>query len=132
MDLVSVLVTVLLAAGGWYLGWVMGKKQQRIALLPTRMEIHDATRRFLSRVLEAAIVERTWLLDLMRETRHADYLFGGEVRHHIDGLYKKGLDWVLLNDTHRLAEAAEMMEWFVKQVDETKRIFGKYLKVSEN
>ena len=131
MDYMSILISITSAAGGWYIGWLMGKKQRRIALIPFRIEIHDATRRFLSKVSQEARVEREWLMDLLRETRHAEYFFGEEIKSHINNLYQKGLRWVLLNDTHRIEEASQLIEWFVKQIDETKKLFGKYLNVSE-
>jgi hypothetical protein len=131
-DAVDVGLTAALAVISWFFGWTMGKRQRRVALFGKRLPLYEATRRFLSRVLESARVELDWLMELQRETRNRDFLFREEVGEHIDKLYKKGLRLWLLQEKHRMDEVEELIEWFVTQVDETKRVFGKELDVTEN
>ncbi|HZR65186.1 MAG TPA: hypothetical protein VFA85_08570 [Terriglobales bacterium] len=114
--------------------------QHRLALMPHRMKVFNATTQFIAGVAQSGDVTLPKLFEFMQVTREHYLLFGPEIGKHIDELYKKG---VRLETIHAMRgpqgnirpEDAnlkyELVTWFAEQISVAENNFLKYLNFRE-
>ena len=121
----------------------LGRRQWLVGLYEKRHPVFIATMRFLGEIAKNAGVTMGELVKLQRECRDHWLLFGKEVGEHVDRLYAKGVRLKFVAEKRaggrvtekKLRELGEeesdLVEWFVGQTEETKKVFGGYLKVGK-
>jgi hypothetical protein len=98
---------------------------------------------YLSFIARGRNITNEELIKFLRNSKDKEFLFGKDVQQFLDELYKKGVDFLryknILND-HNLPmerreklvdEEAALFEWFLKQFDESRSIFKKYLAIDK-
>jgi len=82
------------------------------------------------------------LTKFLRNSKDKDFLFGKDVQEYLEQLYKKGvrLNYLVKKlETEPVGEKRgklvdeemDLLEWFSKQFEESKKHFGKYLKIDK-
>lgn len=114
-----------------YIAWqqfVLSRRQHRLALFEKRMAVFNSTMTMIAAVNQDANADLKKCFEFIRETRDHEFLFGPEVGEFINEVYKKAiaLRTHIRVDNHA-AQQTEVMEWFIAQMPEARRIFLPYL-----
>jgi len=139
------LIIIISALGLWigYLQYLLSKQRSQLDLYDKRYPVFLATMQYLSFIAEGRNITNEELIKFLRNLKDKEFLFGKDVQQFLDELYKKGVDFLryknILND-HNLPmekreklvdEEAALFEWFLKQFDESRSIFKKYLAIDK-
>lgn len=122
------------------------KNRWRLALWDKRYPVFEATRQYLSFIIINANITQEELYKFQRNSKDKEFLFGRDIREYLNELYNKGND--LIYHTRQIEalekkdnkeekrlrlidEQTELMAWFLKQVEESKKLFGEYLTIDK-
>lgn len=136
-------VIAVVTASILILQYLLAKRRWRLDLYDRRYPVYLASMEFLSLIMQNANVSREELVKFLRNCKDKEFLFGNDVKEHLEKLYNKGVD--LMRHTS-LTEAGNMekekrlkwideemnlIAWFGNQFDVSKRIFGAYLAITK-
>jgi hypothetical protein len=118
------------------------KNRWRLALYDKRYQIYLATMQYLSFIMQYANLTDEELFKFLRNSKDKEFLFGDDIKHYLEELYKKGNDLRLYNTLRKnetieekrvkaIEKEHELLEWFSKQLEESKKIFGEYLTIDK-
>lgn len=139
--LLSPLVAVI-AATILYWQFRLEKRRFRMDLYDKRYPVYSATMQFLSSIAQDATVSQEELFKFLRNSKDKDLLFGNDVQEYLEKLYKKGVRLNYLKKklehepvgekrTKLVEEESDLVEWFISQFEESKTLFGVYLKIDK-
>jgi len=139
--LLSPLVAVI-AATILYWQFRLEKRRFRMDLYDKRYPVYSATMQFLSSIAQDATVSQEELFKFLRNSKDKDLLFGNDVQEYLEKLYKKGVRLNYLKKklehepvgekrTKLVEEESDLVEWFINQFEESKTLFGVYLKIDK-
>lgn len=144
----SALLTPLIAISTAYVAyqqWKLARRKWRLDLYDKRFETYRVVTAFISLICrQGKWTDDEWW-EFIRAANRNEFLFGAEVRGLIEQLRVKALRkteleatiQTMLNEPNpdgrkRLAEEArETADWFGKQFDVAKALFGEYLSITE-
>ena len=117
----------------------------RLNVYDKRLKVYDAIISFIGGSLALGTTDNEKLTEMLRETRHAKFLFpvDEDLKGYIDTLYRKGLDLEYKEkEIHAepkvrtrerleklLEESSKLKDWFNSQYDTVDKKFGKYLQL---
>ena len=120
----------------------------RLEAYDRRLKVYDAISRFIAETLQEGTTDNEKLIEMLRETKHAKFLFDKNdgIRGYIDLLYEKGLECEykerrIRGKFERVTRKAiektandihEIRGWFRNQLDTVETRFEKYLQLSSN
>ena len=121
------------------------KELNRLEAYDRRLKVYDAITRFVAEIKLFGTTNNEKLIDLLRETKHAKFLFGkdDDIKEYIDLLYQKGLNleykekeiWsesrVCGNEQKEklIEESRALKDWFTAQFDTVDVKFRKHLQL---
>lgn len=130
-----------------YQQWRTNKSRLTHELYDRRLAVFKAVRAFYGEMGDAGTAKYGMVMRFYAATAEADFLFGDDIRKHIEDLYKKGMNLASLHekmypssgepglpvgpDRSKVAdEHGELLLWFLQDaVAETRKMFRKYLRV---
>ncbi|UCG54624.1 MAG: hypothetical protein JSV32_08635 [Dehalococcoidia bacterium] len=117
----------------------------QLEMYDRRLKVYDAISRFISETLQYGTTDNEKLIDMLRETKHAKFLFpkDDDIKEYIDLLYQKGLDLEYkekeLNSESKVCtqerreqlveESRKLKDWIKSQFDTVDKKFGKHLQL---
>ncbi len=133
----AIVATVILV-----LQYVLAKRRWRLDLYDKRYPVFLATMQYLSFIGQHASVDDEELFKFLRNSKDKEFLFGNNVQEYLEQLYKKGVRLNYLNRrldheavdekrTKLADELEETLNWFSKQFEVSKALFGEYLKIDK-
>jgi len=137
------LLIAFIAVSILVLQYLLAKRRWRLDLYDKRYPVYLGTMEYLSVIMRDASVTMEELMKFLRNSKDKEFLFGKDVKDYLEELYKKGVDLkryesLLKNDrldeekrTKLVDEEADLLEWFRKQFDVSKTLFGKYLAIDK-
>ena len=147
--LANAALTLILAAATACFAWRqhnLDKNHLRAELFDRRVAVYDAMKRFVADILSSAgTVPVESLMDVIRETRHARFLFkrSDDISRFIFHFYMQGADLrfvrqeyerILENDDPKRAKLVQrehdLLDWFGKQGDVIDEKFRPYLQLA--
>ena len=89
-----------------------------------------------------AYVKNDELMKFLRDSKEKEFLFKEDLQEYLEKLYKKGVNLMALgkkievesDDDKRsklIDEQTELLEWFSKQLEISKKLFGEYLRIDK-
>lgn len=119
------------------------KTKIKLTCYSRRLEILDATKKFIASIAREGTTDIEKLMEMLRETKHAKFLFkkNDKIVEYINTLYKKGLALEYKEkeiDRNRLGAenrekliqtSFELKDWFMKQFEVIDSKFEKYLQL---
>jgi hypothetical protein len=127
----AALLTPTIAGIAVYIAWQQHKinrGQFRLALLERRFRVFDATGELIATVLRQGRVSAEDLQKFLWETRDNEFLFGADIKAHLDEVYKQASSvYALEGAGPNAAERVAALKWFVGQYEEVKQKFAKYM-----
>ena len=149
VEISKALLTPLIAVVATYIAWQQWKTNKQKLVLDRydrRLRVYEEVMKILSIILRDANASYDDLLKFRTAVSEADFLFGPEVMEYIDQIYKRGVKLHYWNGEYRDATQqvpagydhnkvvngmhAEL-DWFVDQFEPAKKMFKKYLDISE-
>ena len=142
-SLISVIIAAIVGVVGFQ-QYLLARRQTALArekftldLFDKRFEVYTATMDLLLRAMSTT--DRTPLIEYLRRTKQADFLFGAEIVNYVDALYQKAVDIETtravcepLPPGPRRTELAQREERLhieiADEVPKAKEVFGPYLK----
>jgi hypothetical protein len=140
---------VLLAAATAYFAWrqhSLDKNHLQAELFDRRIAVYDAMKRFVGDTMSSSTATMESLIEMLRETRHAQFLFksSDDISGFILHFYKKGVE---LKTTRHLYEGIRdparederlqliqkengLLKWFGDQGDAIDNKFRPYLQLA--
>ena len=120
-----------------YQQFQVNRRREKHELYEKRIPVFRATMTFISMMIGSGKIDWDSLLQFYRDTSEADFLFGDEIRAHIDKLYDLGNELICLSHSYpddgrpRAAneEIGEIRKRFSEELISTKELFAKYLKI---
>ncbi|MCK4856831.1 MAG: hypothetical protein KAT58_02580 [candidate division Zixibacteria bacterium] len=141
--LIGILGTFIAAVAVYfkYRQYKHSKQNKRVDLYPRRRAVYDAIMGFIAGIIQRANADSKEAAAFLHNTKEADFLFGKEIKEHINELYRKAKRLQLLEFklgqlpvgeelSKMVNEEDELLEWFSKQFGVTEKRFKKYLNVS--
>lgn len=140
---VIVVVTTYIA----YQQWRTNKSRFNYERYDRRLAVYKAVQAFYGEMGDAGTAKYGMAMKFYAATVEAEFLFGDEIREHIDELYKKGMDLASLHEkmypssgepglpvgkerSMVAEEHGKLLLWFLQDgVAETRKKFRKYLRV---
>ena len=131
-----------------YQQWRTNKSRLTHELYDRRLTVLKAVKAFYGEIGDAGTAKYGMVMKFYAATVEAEFLFGNEIREHIEELYKKGMDLALLHEKmypssgepglpvgaerSKVAEEhGKLLLWFLQDgIAETRKRFRKYLAVS--
>jgi hypothetical protein len=116
-----------------YIAWqqfTVNRRQHRLALFEKRMVVFNSTMTMIASVVQSANPTLAQSFQFMKDTRDHEFLFGPEVGEFINEVYSKAVKlhtFLAVNNPQNAAQQAQVMEWFVGQMGEARKIFLPYL-----
>lgn len=122
------------------LQYLLARRTWRLNLYDKRYPVYLETMSFIASVVRDGEVNKEELLKFLRNSRDKEFLFKKDTRIYLNDLYKKGLQLMRVQKKHeslpvgeelnkKANEESELLEWFSKQFDYAKELFGQYLTV---
>jgi len=119
------------------------KNRWRLALYDKRYPVYLSTREYLRFIIRHATVTQEELDKFRRNSKDKEFLLGVDVKKYLDELYSKGNQ--LMRYTRRLRkedieeqkriklidDEENLNDWFRKQFEESKKLFGEYLTIDK-
>ncbi len=143
----SLLLSAVLGVSMAYIAWQqckINKYKVRVDLFDRRLRIYQEVMKFWARVMQNGTTTNDELVQLLRDTKESEFLFGHKVAEFINSIYKRGVDLdtdtKILNgagplspkEKQRLLDAqCSHFEWLRNQSETAKEIFKKYLDISK-
>ena len=141
IDISSAALTPLIAITVAYIAWQqyrINRTRLQHELYERRLAVFEVVRAFISGIIRSAKVDSDSLLKFHADTAEADFLFGIDVRNHIEKLYNKGVQLLEIHDKlypegeHGLPvgperkacsqQKSEILKWFGSQFTDTKAL----------
>jgi len=134
-------ITIYLAIRQYSLEKKVSQIQLKSDLYEKRHNIYKSIMQFLSEVLTSGEVIQPSLIKFLQNTSESDFLFNKEISEHIDLIYKKAilLEAKMEIREHRphdeqernklLDDEYEIKNWLTGQLNETKKLFSRYLRI---
>jgi hypothetical protein len=125
------------------LQYYLARRRWRLDLYDKRYPVYLATMQYLSFILQSARVTDEELFKFLRNSKDKEFLFGKDVQQYLDELYRKGVNLNFrtierqnerIEDSKRrqlIKEEHELLEWFSKQFEVSKKLFGEYLTIDK-
>lgn len=115
-----------------YIAWqqfAINRRQHRLALFEKRMAVFNSTMQMIASVVQSANPTLPQCFQFIQDTRDHEFLFGPEVGEFIDEVYKKAtaLHAHIQTGPGGAAQQTQIMQWFIGQMGEARRVFLKYL-----
>jgi hypothetical protein len=109
--------------------YFINRRQYRLALFEKRMAVYNATMNMIASVMRTARPTLEQNFQYLRDARDHQLLFGLEVSEFIDQVYINACHLWTHNEVGaaEASQAAQVMEWFAKQIGEANKVFIKYL-----
>jgi hypothetical protein len=117
----------------------------RLEAYDRRLKVYDAITRFIAETLQYGTTNNERLIEMLRETKHAKFLFpkDDDIKEYIDLLYQKGLDLEYkekaLNSESKVCtkerreqlieESRKLKDWIKSQFNTVNIKFKKYLQL---
>jgi hypothetical protein len=147
MHTLEILTLALVLITGWYvlLTYKILKANNRLEAYDRRLKVYDAIKKFIAEVQKYGTTDNEKLIEMLRETRHAKFLFAedDDMEKYTTSLYLKGLDLEYKekaisgkfgkNTEHHqnklVKDAQEILDWFSAQFSIVDDKFKKYLQL---
>jgi len=115
-----------------YIAWqqfTVNRRQHRLALFDKRMVVFNSTMKMIASVVQSANPTLPQCFQFIQDTRDHEFLFGQEVGDFINEVYKKAtaLHAHIMMGPSSAAQQTEVMEWFIGQMGEARKVFLPYL-----
>ncbi len=123
----------------------LDKNRLRAELFPRRVAVYDTMKRFVTDIVSSDTTTLDSLLAMLRETRHAQFLFkrSDDISGFIKHFYKQGLDLKFARQGHERIRTSEkeperlrliqrehdLLLWFTEQDDAIDDKFRPYLQL---
>lgn len=145
VEVFSALLTPTLAIIGatiLVLQYYLQKLRWRLDLYDKRYPVYQSTMEYISYVLQrSSLTDDEWWR-FLRNSKDKSFLFGKDVQTFLESLYNKGLDLNSINEELKHTPVGEernnlvkrkddVFQWFKKQFDVSKNLFGKYLTIAK-
>jgi hypothetical protein len=137
MNVSSALLTPLIAAIVAFVAvqqYKLNRRQYRLALFEKRYAIYNTVVQRCAEVVNKMASPLEDNQRFLRETRDNDFLFGPEIHNLIDQIWKQGnnlMTFQAIRPAQPLKET-EIMDWFLKKLSDTPKIFFKYIDFTED
>lgn len=130
-----------------YQQWRTNRSRLNYERYDRRLAVFKAVKAFYGEIGDAGTAKYGMVMRFYAASGEADFLFGDDIRKHIEELYKKGMSLASLHEKmypssgepglpvgperSKVAEEhGELLLWFLQDaVTETRKMFRKYLKV---
>jgi hypothetical protein len=141
-DIATLVVALLVALIAWR-EWIVNRTRLRVELFDRRYKVYERLTGFLADVLINGRVAPNSDIELLRDTKQAHFLFGGDpvVKDVITSIYKKAVALHALEAelpalsgqerTDNLEAQREIKEYFSQQLNLMELTFEQYLGISE-
>jgi hypothetical protein len=108
-------------------------RQYRLALFEKRLAIYNAVLARLVEVVNDMDSPFQKNVKFIQETKDNEFLFGPEVVEFINNIWKRGNDLMAVNamTLSRAERQTEIIDWFDKQRIEARKVFFKYINLTE-
>jgi hypothetical protein len=118
------------------------KNEHRLALYDRRFMVFQEVMLYLSIIMSEGSIDLERLMNLLRKTNQASFLFDDHINEYIQELYNKGLGLIeterYLHGSNSLPigeernmwaeKNSEYLKYFGNQFDRSRKVFSKYLK----
>src|ERR1700737_1140111 len=133
---VTAVLTLLIGAIALYIAYqqsVTNKRQLRLALYDRRMVIFNSTTNLMRAVVSQVDVTLIEMFNFAYETRECEFLFGPEIVNYLKEVLAKAakLRVEVVTREQNPAKINELVTWFVAELDEARKKFGKYMSFPE-
>ncbi|MBI5021999.1 MAG: hypothetical protein HZB59_11240 [Ignavibacteriales bacterium] len=147
MNQLSGFLTPIIALIALWIAYRQFKIQEyrvRLDLYDRRLKIYEAIMKFLSGISQKG--DSTWdeVLEFLRDTKEAKFLFKGEMKAHLDSIYNRAIKLQSVQEElknkslpigpEREAFAKQMSEhykWLKSQYKTTDELFLKYIRLDQ-
>lgn len=128
----SAALPVVISAIVTYIAWqqfAINRRQHRLALFEKRMVVFNSTMKMIASVAQSANPTLSQCFQFIQDTRDHEFLFGPEVGEFINEVYKKAtaLHAHIQAGVGGAAQQTQIMQWFIGQMGEARKVFLKYL-----
>lgn len=124
------------------LQYLLAKSRWRLNLYDKRYPVYLTTMEYLSSIVKNANLKQDELMKFLRNSRDKDFLFKKDIQEHLEQLYTRGVDLMTIgrklenapvgdNRSQLVDKESELFEWFSKQFEITKGLFGEYLRIDK-
>src|SRR5258708_5797216 len=112
---------------------VTNKRQLRLALYDRRMSIFESTTKLIRSAAKNVKVEWNDIFTFAWETRECEFLFGPDIVAYLKEVETRAakMHEDVLTEQQNPARVAEHVMWFIAQLDDAKKRFGKYMAFPE-
>ena len=110
-----------------YQQYVINQRQYRLALFEKRMAVFNSTMEMIASVVKSANPTLPECFQFIQDTRNHEFLFGPDVGEFINEVYKKATALRAHIMTAGAAQQTPIMQWFVDQMGEARKMFLPYL-----
>ena len=97
---------------------------------------------YLSHISSSGTTTSQDAFEFLHKTKNFEFLFGHDVKNHLDILYKKALKLATLDEelpsrsvgeerTALVNQKADILKWIYEQFDVTSEVFGRYLRIDK-
>ncbi len=134
---IAIITTTILV-----LQYYLAKRRWRLDLYDKRYPVYLASMQYLSSIARDARVTDEELFKFLRNSKDKEFLFGNDVKEHLEKLYNKGvrLNYLGKKSEHEpveekriklVDEESDLVVWFVEQFEVSKKLFGEYLTIDK-
>ena len=140
----ALLTPVLGIIGAWILvnQYRLLRSRWRLDLYDKRYPVFLSTMEYLSHITATRTTSSQEVFDFAHKTKSLEFLFGRDVKDHLDMLYKRALKLSTLTEelspklagedrTSLVDQKAELLKWFYDQFQVTSEVFGRYLRIDK-
>jgi len=141
----SALLTPVLAVVGTFVvvnQYRLQRWRWKLDLYDKRYPVFISTMEYISSIVQNHNVTNDLLFKFLRDSKDKEFLFGEDIKKHLENLYKKGLDLQLVEielkpepvgdkRSQMVKQSSEIAKWFSNQFEVTKRLFGEYLAIDK-
>lgn len=142
IKVLTALITPMIAIVGSVIGveqWVLSKKRLQHELFERRIKLFEVITTHIANGISAGIFSNEEETRLLRDTKHARFIFGKDIADFVDEVYKKSVDLSFFTRREQqlngvaLEEAIEkrrrVFEWFQAELNNIQNRFEKYLQL---
>ncbi len=145
VELSSALLTPMIAVIGAVIAvfqYKLARSRWRLALYDKRYPVFLSVRDYILFAVQFGQMTREGITKLVRNSIDFGFLFGDEIRDYLEELNKKGEGLKILGDRlekrlddkdrdETLTQMKKITDWFWNQIEESKRLFGAYLRIDK-
>lgn len=111
---------------------ITNKRQLRLALFDRRMSIFDSATKLMKAAINQKNLGTEEIFTFAWETRQCEFLFGQDIVAYLKEVLTKAAKMhEELFTGQNPARVTELVTWFIAQMDEAKKKFGKYMEFPE-